>query len=96
MARARSIQGYMYYDIDTGEFTSDGKVIQLGDPDWFEISSWTLSYSYKSQVWESFHSYQPSFMYIDVNHFYSFNYDIVAWRHGDRDFYLIMEQSILL
>ena len=84
--RDRMISGYMYYNSDTDEFTVDGKVIELGDPNWFEISSWTLSYSYRAQVWESFHSYQPSFMYVDVNHFYSFNYNNVAWRHEDRNF----------
>ena len=84
--RERMIQDYMYYNPETNEFTVNGKVIEFGNPEWFEVSSWTLSYSYKAQVWESFHSYQPSFMYNDVNHFYSFDYNNKAWKHEDKNF----------
>ena len=44
--------------------------------------SWTISYSFLSDSWVSWHSYLPSFYYNDSNNFYSsINNISKTWRH---------------
>ena len=54
--------------------------------------SWTLSYSLKSQVWSSFHSYIPNWLYYDSKTFYSFvanatdGINLKIWEHNYGNF----------
>lgn len=46
----------------------------------FINKSWTLSYSYESQSWVSWHSYQPEYMFYDSNDYYTF-VDNIGYKH---------------
>jgi len=48
--------------------------INYYDTDYFENHSFTLSYSFLSKSWVSFHSYIPLFYMYDKEQFYSLNY----------------------
>jgi len=76
----------LFFDITTRQFGVGTGVdtynyILLGDPLYFENKSWTLSYSFLTQSWTSFHSYIPLYYYYIHNQFYSF-VDNVVWRHN--------------
>lgn len=45
--------------------------VYLGDPTYFQDRSFTISYSFLSQSWVSYHSYFPYYMFFDNNTFYS-------------------------
>lgn len=53
------VEGIIYNE--NGEFIYNGKVVSLNDSNYFCDKSWTLSYSFITQSWTSFHSYQPNF-----------------------------------
>ncbi len=56
--------------------------IQLGDTNYFCNNSFTMSYSFKTQSWTSFHSYIPNYYVGNSNFFYSGRNDIESiWRH---------------
>jgi hypothetical protein len=85
------ISNKIYYNPEDGLFyayiqNTSLVPISIGDPDWFINKSWTLSYDYAEKEWVSFHSYLPSFMYYDINNFYSFDYANTAWRHVETQF----------
>lgn len=44
--------------------------------------SWTLSFSFKTNTWTSWHSYLPSFYVPHVNYFQSSNNDGTTWDHN--------------
>jgi hypothetical protein len=49
-----------------------------------ENKSWTISYSFLSNSWISWHSYLPTFYLNDANSFYSFdNYTSPIWKHNE-------------
>ena len=43
--------------------------IELGDPNFFEDASWTVSYDPKSKAWISFHDWHPELTFNSINHF---------------------------
>jgi len=47
------------------------KIVSLDDPTYFCNKSWTLSYSFITNSWISFHSYTPNFYIGENNFFYS-------------------------
>ena len=76
----------LFFDITTRQFGIGTGVdtynyILLGDPLYFENKSWTLSYSFLTQSWTSFHSYIPLYYYYMHNQFFSF-VDNVVWKHN--------------
>lgn len=44
-------------------------IIKLGDPTYFEDTSWTVSYDPKSKAWISFHDWHPELSLPSINHF---------------------------
>jgi hypothetical protein len=81
----------IYYNEDNNTFikfnvNQTSNLIEIGDPRYFINKSWTVSYSFDFKQWTSFHSYMPSFMYYDVNNFYTFNYDNQCWKHDRLNF----------
>lgn len=56
---------------ENGEFIFNGEVIELTDSNYFCDKSWTLSYSFITQSWTSFHSYQPNFYIEHAKYFQS-------------------------
>jgi hypothetical protein len=76
----------LFFDITTRQFGIGTGVdtynyILLGDPLYFENKSWTLSYSFLTNSWTSFHSYIPLYYYYIHNQFYSF-VDNAVWKHN--------------
>lgn len=51
-------------EYSNNKFYYDGKEIRLNDGEYFCNASWTISYSFLSQSWRSFHSFTPNY-YID-------------------------------
>lgn len=67
---------------------SDGDpavVLDITQPAFSSNESWTTSFALDENVWASFHSYLPNFMYNDSKYYYSFNnnptYNDKTWRH---------------
>ena len=72
------VDGGLVYSSYTGKFglaTSTSAYGELSNgfhnQDYFENKSWTLSYSFLSNTWVSFHSYIPLYMYPIHNNFVS-------------------------
>jgi len=66
-------------------------VIELGNPEWFENRSFTLSYyiGKEKRFFVGFHSYVPDYYTWDRNYMYNWN-DGKLWRHADnKDSYLV-------
>lgn len=60
--------------------------ITLGDPNYFEDASWTVSYDPKvpeSGVWISFHDWHPTYLLPSKTHFMSILGDSI-WKHNSR------------
>jgi hypothetical protein len=86
----------LYVVINEDEYASwfywEGSFIEvnLNDKNWFENKGWTLSFDLDQNVWISFHSYQPNFMYSDNNIFYSFINEAVdprrVWAHNNYNY----------
>lgn len=57
--------------------------IYLGDPQYFEDVSLTVSYDVKSDVWISFHDWHPNFVLPSHKHFMTTNGSKI-WKHNDR------------
>lgn len=76
------------YDSELDQYTYNNNVISLDDETYFCNVSWTLSYSFLTQSWISFHSYIPNY-YIaasgtyDTGINYSINNQLPSiWRHN--------------
>jgi hypothetical protein len=70
------------YSLNTGN--TDDFTIYPEDNDKFINKSWTLSYSFLSKSWISWHSYIPNFYLNDANTFYSFNnFTSPIWKHNE-------------
>lgn len=61
--------------------------IPFTDPEKFENKSWTLSYSFYSNTWISWHSYMPLYYIHNQSNFYSFIGDAKVWKHNIEGFY---------
>lgn len=57
--------------------------IKLGDPDYFEDASWTISYDPKTKNWVSYHDWHPNLVIPDKNTFISID-DKTLWVHNTR------------
>lgn len=64
--------GTWFYDVD-----KDGiaKLINLNDPKYFVNKSFTLSYSFLTKSWVSFHSYLPYYLFNNYLSYYSVHFD---------------------
>lgn len=68
---------------DGSNFLLEGIPISLGDPEYFCDVSFTISYSFISKSWISFHSYLPNFYIGSVGKFYTGRNDIGSiWLHN--------------
>jgi hypothetical protein len=79
-------EGQLFFDTTTNRFGIGTGVntydyVDQSNATYFENKSWTLSYSFLSQSWISFHSYIPLYMYSRHNNFVSF-IDNRVWKHG--------------
>jgi hypothetical protein len=71
------------YDSSTDVFTLGGQEISLDDPSYFCDVSFTISYSFISKSWVSFHSYLPNYYIGGTNEFYTGRNDLgSAWLHN--------------
>jgi len=59
------------------------RVIPLGDPQYFEDASWTISYCCKNQYWISYHSWLPDFSISGRNHNFTSKLSGL-WKHNSR------------
>ncbi|MFN9952359.1 MAG: hypothetical protein ACK55I_04605, partial [bacterium] len=51
------------------QFAVNGLLVQLGDPIYFEDTSWTISYDPKAQAWISFHDWHPELAIASKSYF---------------------------
>jgi len=61
-------------------------VIKLGDPEYFDDVSWTLSFDVKAKAWISFHDWHPEFTLSSIRGFLTTQTDNGStgiWRHGN-------------
>jgi hypothetical protein len=71
------------YDKTTDTFTYKGKTVQLWDRQYFCNVSWTISYSFLTQSWVSFHTYLPNYYVANADFFFSgVNPEAKLWRHN--------------
>ena len=67
---------------------STGLPITLGDPDYFDDASWTISYDPKNSSWISYHDWHPSLTIASKNTFMTVNPDPTdlkgIWIHNSR------------
>lgn len=72
-----------YYCINTNAFNPlIYKEYDLNNKEHFINKSWTISYSFLSESWISWHSYLPSYYFNDSNNFYSsINSSSKIWKH---------------
>lgn len=86
---------------DGSDFYLGENIVSLQDPEYFCDVSFTLSYSFVSKSWISFHSYLPNFYIGDSNKFHSGRNDIESiWLHntsesGYNSFYGTIEPYII-
>lgn len=72
------------YDIETKQFMLNGEEVSLLDKRYFCNKSWTISFSFLTKAWTSFHSYQPNYYIDSVDHFTSGlnQTDSSLWDHN--------------
>jgi hypothetical protein len=70
-------QDYFYVNRQSGLLR-----IELGDPEYFEDCSWTISYDPKTKMWISFHDWHPNHVLGTNDHFYTVNGN-TFWKHND-------------
>jgi hypothetical protein len=77
-----SSKGARYFTLD-GVFT-----IELGDPLYFEDTSWTISYDPKAEAWISFHDWHPELAIASKTNFLTTKTSATGtgdiWRHNQR------------
>lgn len=78
------LAGNMFvYALDTGRFYQGQTEIALNNADYFEDKSWTLSFSFHTASWISWHSYLPNYYIHSQNNMYSVNADDNRiWKHN--------------
>lgn len=69
------------YNNVTDTFSLNGSTIELSDTNYFCDVSFTISYSFVSKSWTSFHSYLPRFYVGDLNKFHTGN-ETSIWTHN--------------
>lgn len=76
------------YTFDTGEFFLGTQKIHLNNTDYFENKSWTISYSFHTNSWVSWHNYIPNYYVHNQNNLYSTNVgDNNIWKHNQEGKY---------
>lgn len=70
------VNGYHYWDPVSQQFVFSSRnsvldVLDINNPVKFEDKSFTISYSFLTQSWLSFHSYVPTYAFNDENRFYT-------------------------
>lgn len=68
--------------VDEDEQGAGLTLIELGDPEYFRNRSYTLSYSFLSGKWASWHSYMPLFCFYNKDTFFSTN-GAGFWSHDN-------------
>ena len=63
------------------ERQSGNVIIELGDPDYFENCSWTISYDPQTKMWLSFHDWHPDYVLGTNYHFFTIK-DGGFWKHN--------------
>lgn len=71
------------YHEDTNTFTHGFRTIELGDPEFFEDCSLTLSYWSPMETFVSFHDWHPDGVIQEERHFLTAKGDSI-WKHNDR------------
>jgi hypothetical protein len=74
--------GVMTYD-SKDRFKIGNALIYLGDKNYFDDASFTISYDVKSGAWISFHDWHPDFIFSSKKHFMTVK-DTGIWKHNDR------------
>lgn len=81
----KSINSSLQFNETTQQFyierQSGNIIIKLGDPDYFENCSWTISYDPKTKMWLSFHDWHPDFVLGTNDHFYTIK-NGGFWKHN--------------
>lgn len=75
-------KGQLIY-IGRNEFMYNGFKFELGDPNFFDDASFTVSYDLKSKSWISFHDWHPDFLIPGKRHFMSIKGRGI-WMHNTR------------
>lgn len=71
------------YDVSTDKFLLDGNPgPQLGDPNYFEDASWTVSYSTRGSFFISWHDWHPNWILQSENHFITIS-NLGFWKHNE-------------
>lgn len=71
------------YDAIEKVFKKDNVVVSLEDNKYFCDKSWTVSFSFLTKAWTSFHSYKPNYYIDGVDYFASgLNTDGSLWNHN--------------
>ena len=84
--------GLLTYEPQKGDlsFSVNGTshLIQLGDPIYFDDTSWTISYDPKAQAWISFHDWHPELAIASKTNFLTTQTGALGvgniWRHNQR------------
>lgn len=71
-----SITQEFYIEKQTGNI-----IVELGDPEYFEDCSWTISYDPKTKMWLSFHDWHPDYVLGTNDHFYTIK-NGGFWKHN--------------
>jgi hypothetical protein len=71
------------YNPNTKQFKAGLLTIELGDPEYFEDASWTVSYDPKSESWISYHDWHPDLTLSSKNTFMTTKVGGI-WVHNDR------------
>jgi hypothetical protein len=77
-------EGVMYDGKNFYVSENDRKtIVELGDPEYFCNKSWSMSFSFISGSWVSWHSYLPNFYVPHTNYFQSgVNNTCTVWNHN--------------
>lgn len=77
------------FNKETQLFYYSGNILSFNNSSFFESKSFTISYSFHTNKWISWHSYLPNYYIRNQDNFYS-SIDLysVIWRHNIRGSYL--------
>jgi hypothetical protein len=73
----------LVYDKDNIFKLGTTRKVFLGDPNYFDNASVTVSYDTKTKMWVSFHDWHPDFILSSRKHFMTVK-DRAIWKHNDR------------